>query len=217
MKKSQVVPLMMLVLFVLPLVIYLFLAVGTKQNFDRVPFQYNIVENGDTVYHSLPNFALNDLYADSLYRKDLDQKICVISFFSIHDDSLMKTTVLNGNLKRVYDNIDWEKNPPFKFISINTGDSPEKVRAYADSMGINPKHWLFLNGSQNEIFRLGSSSFEFPDFINKLPGSEPFTSQTVVLIDKAGRARNYYIGTDLVQERKIQEDLIALLRIDYGV
>ncbi|MCB0836284.1 MAG: SCO family protein [Bacteroidetes bacterium] len=217
MKKSSVVPLVMLGLFLLPFLIYLFLFFGTEQKFERVPFQYTIMENGDTAYHSFPNFTLNNLYGDSIRRSDLEGKICLLGFFSVNDDSLKKTTVLFGNLKRVYDNIDWEKNPSFQFVFVNMGDNPEEVNAFVNSLEVDTQKWMFLSGEQDEIYKLAMGGFVFPDFIRKAPGDAPFTAQTVVMTDKSGKARNYYIATDLQQERTILEDFIALLRVDYGL
>ena len=68
-----------------------------------------------------------------------------MSFFSVDDDSLSKTTVLFGNLMRTYDNIDWEDDPRFLFVSVNTGDFGccKGVCCWAES---DPAHWWFLSG-----------------------------------------------------------------------
>lgn len=203
-------------LFVLPMLIYFFFYFGTEQRFQRVPYQYDIVENGDTVFHELPIFALVNLDGDTLRKEDLLGNITLIDFFTTVDDSFKLTTVLHGNLTRTFKNINWEQNPSIRYLSINTGDPIDEVQAYANQReDIDPERWWITTGSPEEIEKLASQTFNLPEFARRIPSDPPITSQTVALVDKTGKVRKYYIATDLVQERKIAEDLIALFRMEY--
>ena len=212
-KRSITGPLILIGVFGIPLLTYLFLFVGTEQQFNRVPYQYDISTNGDTLWHTLPDFSLVNTAGETITHKDLKGNICIAGFIS-PDGEDIKTLALIGNLRRSYDNIDWDKNPDIRFVFLSTSDSLPALQSYADSVNLDPKYWMFLSGDRKEVNRI-ARAFHIPDFENRTDG-KPFTSQTVILTDKTGRARKYYIGTDLSEERKIQEDLIALMRLDYG-
>ena len=204
----------LLVALLLPLGLLTFIYLGTTQEFEGVPYEYDLVD-GDTVYHTLPVFSLVNTQGDTVTQEDLLGKIVLLSFFAVGDDSLSKTTVLFGNLMRTYENIEWEREPPFQFVSIATGDSVGAVRAFAQGQESDPTHWRFWTGKQEQVLEIAKQARGFAELASKQPGFEPFTSQRAALIDKEGRVRRYYMATDLQEERDIQEDLITLLRIDY--
>ncbi|RMG74999.1 MAG: hypothetical protein D6722_01660 [Bacteroidetes bacterium] len=205
---------LVLILFI-PVALLILFYKGVDHRFDRVPFQYDIVENGDTAFHALPDFAFIDLQGDSVHRADLANTILFLSFFAVEDDGLDRTTVLMGNLQRIFDNIEWELDPPVRFVSINTGDSLAAIQAFAEARAHDAEHWWLLSGNPADADRIGGTSLNFPEFARWEAGNPAFTSQTVALIDKSGRVRKYYVATDLQEERKMQEDLITLLRLDY--
>lgn len=207
-------PILVLVLFV-PLVLLIFFYRGVEHRFDRVPYVYDIVANGDTAFHALPDFAFVDLQGDSVGRADLEGYILFLSFFAVEDDGLARTTVLMGNLQRIFDNVEWELDPPIRFVSINTGDSLAAIQAFAAARDHDAAHWWLLSGNPADAARLGGEALNFPEFSRWQAGYPAFTSQTVALVDKSGRVRRYFIATDLQEERKMQEDLVTLLRLDY--
>ena len=214
-EKSKWTRPILLIALAVPLSLFFFLYYGAEQRFEHVPFQYEDIPDGDTVYHTLPAFSMVRVNGDTITDEDLRGRITLMSFFSVDDDADLKTTVLLGNLQRSYDNVDWDMDPPFLFISVNTGDSSAAVRAFRDEIEADPSRWWMLYGPQTDVLKLGAESFYLDAFVGKAPGFEPFTAQQVALIDKAGRVRKYYTATDLQEERNIQEDLIALLRLDY--
>ena len=207
----------LLITLLLPLGIYFFLYTGTTQKFEHVPYAYS-VESGDTVFHRLPTFDLVRTDQQAISEEDLGPYISIITFFAVGDDADKKTTVLFGNLQRIYDNIDWEMNPPFRFVSINTGDSAALAAAFESrrvrETEVDPQHWWTLSGEQQMVATIGKALY-VPGFEAKDSVFTPFTSQVAALVDKSGKVRKLYVATDLQEERKIQEDLITLLRLDY--
>lgn len=203
--------------FVLPLLIYIFMYTGTETVFSGVPYAYHLDNSGDTVFHRVPDFSIQPVYDPApLTQEDLMGHITVMGFVSLSDDSLKKTTVLQGNLKRIYDNIIWDTEPPFQFLSISWGDSVGAIQAYQARQDSDSTHWIYAVSDTATVYKLAWESFRLDEFMGKnATNLAPFTAQTVVLIDKSGRVRKTYVATDLQQERKMQEDLIALLRMDY--
>jgi len=207
----------LLITLLLPLGFYFFLYTGTQQKFEHVPYSYKI-KSGDTVFHRLPAFDLVRTDQQSITDQDVESYISIICFFAVGDDADKKTTVLFGNLQRIYDNVDWEMNPPFRFVAINTGDSASLAAAFeakrTRETKVEPEKWWTLTGEQADVAAIGKS-MGLEDFAYKDSVYRPFTSQVAALVDKEGRVRKLYVATDLQEERKIQEDLITLLRLDY--
>ena len=213
-KQTKLGRLVLFLVFILPLLLFAFLYVGTKPVFEGVPYQYHTIEGGDTVFHELSTFGFRESGGEMLRREDLQGKIVIIDFFSTRDSAKV-TTVLHGNLKRTYENVNWETDPPYLFLSINMGDSLADLQAYVEEMEIDSRHWKMVQGSQEEIYRLATQALMIPDFVRHRPGNPPFTAQTVAMVDKDGLVRDYFVATNLSEERKMQENLIALLRLEY--
>ncbi|MDX2250567.1 MAG: SCO family protein [Bacteroidia bacterium] len=211
-KRSILGPVVLIFVFVVPLLVYFFLFVGTKQQFNRVPFVYKITETGDTLNYGIPGFRMVNTDGDTVSQKNLLGNICIIGFYSPQGENYTNTALI-GNLRRTFDNIAWEKKPAIKFILFSVEDSTSTLKAFTDSLGVDTQNWMFVSGSGDAIVTV-AEGLGVPDF-QRFP--QPFTSPTVVLTDREGMVRKQYIATDLVEERKIQEDLITLLRVDYGL
>ncbi|MEO0897696.1 MAG: hypothetical protein AAFY71_14925 [Bacteroidota bacterium] len=215
----------LIVIMAIPLLLVAYFYLFTEPVYEGVPFQYDI-QNGDTVYHEVPIFSLVNQHGDTISREDVKGKILFIDFFSTktstYDTRIVSgnreialRTVLHGNLKRVHEKINWDKNPDILFLSINTGDSSSEIEAYMKKDGWPENNWWVLQGNPEDIYRLGQGAFHLDEFKNKAPGHEPFTSNYVTLADKEGKVRNYYVATNLQQERDMLQDYVALLRFDY--
>ncbi len=198
---------------VIPLLTYFLLRFGTHQKFDPVPTVYTINESGDSIKREIPDFVLWLPDSVPVNHDSLIGKLVYIDFFSVRDT--LKTKVLHGHLKRIYDNVEWDRFNNLLFLSINTGDSPEELAAYRKSLGVDLHQWMIVSADEQEIFKLGADGLGIDDFSNKSPGSQPFTCAVVTLVDKAGVVRKYYQGYDLAQLRKMEEDMITLFRLEY--
>ncbi len=205
----------LLTVLAVPLLVFGFMYIFTEQNFERLPYQYDLVENGDTVFHQVPDVVFRTLEGDSLTSDDLKGNLVFMDFFSVREDSLKLTTVLHGNLKRTYDNVMWDRNPPIRFVSVNTGDKLEEIQAHKVSLEAKSPGWTFVMVSIEDLVKLGDA-FQIPAFGKYNPGSAAFTAQTVAFMDKEGFVRKYFVGTDLAEERKMQEDIISLFRMEYS-
>ncbi|MEZ4825792.1 MAG: hypothetical protein R3C61_05775 [Bacteroidia bacterium] len=212
-KRSIIGPIILIGIFVVPLAGYFFLKLATSQQFNKMPFVYQIQENGDTVYYRLPVFHFQSLDGDSVSGEALLGNICLLGFFSPEGEPMVNTAFI-GNLKRTFDNIAWERSPDIRFALFCEKDTTGKLRAYVDSLDVNPDQWMFLTASAEALQNLAEEGLGITDFTSS---GKPFSSGLVVLTDKEGRVRKKYNATNLIEERKIQEDLITLLRLEYGL
>ncbi|HMJ92362.1 MAG TPA: SCO family protein [Candidatus Acidoferrum sp.] len=95
-----------------------------------------------------------------------------------------------------------------KFVSITAdpvNDAPEVLRKYADRHGADPSRWWFLTGTKMNVYELAVDGLKFivrDKTEEKLTPDDLFLHSTqFVLVDKQGRIRGYYEGTE-ENERK---------------
>jgi protein SCO1/2 len=80
-------------------------------------------------------------------------------------------------------------------------DTPEVLRDYGVRFGADPRRWLFLTGDRDELHVLVKDGFKLAvaerSPAENTDGEGIIThSDRFVLIDRAGRLRGYYHGTD---------------------
>ena len=204
--------LILFVLFVLPLLVYFLFKNLSRPVFQSFPYAYSLSSTtGDTLYHELPPFTFTDTEGRPFTREDMRGKIWIVSFFSENDRRL--SLVLNGNLRRVYENI--EDADFVSLLSVHVTDSLPLSARYIDSMKVAPDKWKFVNASRESVFSLGKEAFRMEEFRGKMPADSPFTVKMIALVDPAGRVRRYVYGTDLVGIRQFNEDIRALWLLEY--
>lgn len=84
--------------------------------------------------------------------------------------------------------------PEVQFVSVSvdpTTDTPEVLAAYGEKFGANPERWHFLTGSETAIQQLAVDGFMVGSVDDPVIHSTKFC-----LVDKQGRIRGYYTGTD---------------------
>ena len=105
---------------------------------------------------------------------------------------------------------------PVKFVSItaNPGyDSPEVLKKYAQRHEIDQARWHFLTGIKRDVYALsvGGLKFAVLDNEDKSNPDNLFVHSTqFVLVDKHGRIRGYFEGTE---EEDRQQLLLAAKKL----
>ncbi len=201
----------------MPLILVAFLYLFSKPVYHSVPYVYETMANGDSTIRSLPeSFTLYDLDSNEWSSESLKGHMLLINFFSARDDSGSKRTVLHGNLKRIYDNVKWENNPKLRFLSISTGDSLADLKAYEPQMeGVDARFWPILHGDKETVYNFAANALGNKRMMREGKDFTGFTDFYVSLVDKEGKLRANFVGTNLQEERKLQETLVALWRLEY--
>src|SRR5690349_18574060 len=80
--------------------------------------------------------------------KDVEGKVYVAEYFFTTCPGICPT--MNTNMKRVYEQFKNEKN----FLILSHTSDPERdsvatLKKYADSLGVNTAHWIFLTGRKD--------------------------------------------------------------------
>ncbi len=96
-------------------------------------------------------------------------------------------------------------------------DKPDVLNAYADSMGADPRRWLFLTGKQEDVYRVIRESFQLAVQQNegqaRTPGNEVTHSNRLILVDRRGRIRGRdFDGTKADDVPRLLQAITALLQ-----
>ncbi|MEM6631182.1 MAG: hypothetical protein AAF694_15985 [Bacteroidota bacterium] len=217
-QKNKIQAILLILILVIPPILYFLFREISHPIFLTVPYQYHVSETGDSLAFELDSLPGTYIDGTPISFASHEGNILLIDFFSLKDT--LRTTVLHGNLERVYDNI---KDAGYiQMLSINTADTlnselleyAEKYESYGDAWQI---LWMDSAAVRNTgVDQLGIEEFsKWYEFMEKEGKFPEFTSQTIALVDKAGKVRQYFVATDLGQIKRINEDLRALTVLEY--
>jgi cytochrome oxidase Cu insertion factor (SCO1/SenC/PrrC family) len=102
-------------------------------------------------------------------------------------------------------------------------DQPDELKAYADQRGADPDRWLFLTGSEEELYRVIRDGFllgvQQTTGSARTPGNEVTHSTRLAVVDRRGHVRGYFDGRQVDEEGrpvddvpKVRQAVAALLR-----
>ena len=164
----------------------------------------------DTAYRTIPAFKFLNQDSITVTDKDFDGKIYVADFFFTSCPTICP--VMHRNLLKVYNK--YLGNPEVKLASHTIDvkyDTPSRMKAYADKLGIKGTQWEFLWGTRDEIYNLAEKNYLVAVKEDK-GGPGGFIHQGyLVLVDKDKRIRGAYDGTVDTDVKKLMEDMDVLL------
>jgi len=209
--------LLLSLILIVPAVAYLVLQTG-QNAYDPLPIYgprdpvvstVNGVTKVDTAYHTVGSFSL--LSQDSaVITQDIARgKISVVDFFFSTCTTICPK--MSNQLMRVQTTCgDGGDLVLLSFTVDPQNDTPSRLKQYADKHNARPGLWYFLTGPKDSIYQLARDSY----FLNAMEGQgggEAFLhSESFLLIDKEGRIRGIYDGTEHFEVKKLIEDIAAL-------
>lgn len=171
----------------------------------------------DTVYHVIPPFSYLNQDSIMMASKSIQGKVWIADFFFSHCPSICPS--MTSNMKTLNENLaDLVNEIEFLSFSIDPDrDQPSRLREYIEEYNITASNWQFLTGNEEATHRLGVDDF----LVNAMkddaaPGGFAH-SPGFTLVDKAGRVRGVYIGTNLEEVNKLEQDVRKLLEVEYGI
>lgn len=138
----------------------------------------------------VPPFTLIDSAGATFGSETLGGVAYVVNFFSTRCTSDCPAAM--RAMKRLQDVCDESGIRGIRLLSITVDpgfDTPERLRAYGASLGVNPDRWKLLTGDDGTIRRLAVEGFEVP------AGADH--TRTLILVDPSGRRRGAYGPDDL--------------------
>ena len=141
-------------------------------------------------------------------------KVCVVNYFFTSCRGICPH--MNGNLKTIYEA--FKDAPDFMIVSHTSDpetDSAQRLQHYADSMGVDPHHWVFLTGRKDSLYKAARDSYLLDDPKNAVVNiNDQFLhTQFVALVDKKGNVRGQvYDGLKQDELDKLKRDIKELLQ-----
>jgi protein SCO1/2 len=168
-----------------------------------------IVENTDTIYHTIGNFSLVNQYGEPVTKETVKNRIYVANFFFATCQSICPA--MSTNLMEVEKAFEKDDSVLILSHSVNPlHDTVAVLNAYADTYHALKNKWHLLTGDKKQIYDLAKTSY----LVNAIEDDgtpEGFLhSELLLLIDTKGRIRGMYDGTDKVQVQKLIEDIKLL-------
>jgi cytochrome oxidase Cu insertion factor (SCO1/SenC/PrrC family) len=161
------------------------------------------------VMSNVPDFKLTERSAREVRRDELAGKVWVADF--IFTQCAGTCPLMTANMKKLQDALPAE----IQFVSFSVDpahDTPEVLKAYADSNGADPKRWLFLTGDKDTMYKISIDGFKLAlDATGGTPAEPIVHSTRFVLVDRQGRIRGYYGMEDGDALERLKSDAKGLL------
>jgi protein SCO1/2 len=166
-------------------------------------------KKNDTIYHTVGEFQFTNQFNETVTNATVKDKIYVADFFFATCQSICP--VMSGNLKDVQKEFENDKSFLILSHSVNPlHDTVEVLKNYGETYGAKKGKWHLLTGNKKQIYELAKSAY----LVNALEddGSEEgfLHSELFLLVDKKGRIRGMYDGTDKAAITKLIADIKLL-------
>lgn len=167
--------------------------------------------NGDSVYHTIPDFKFVDQDSNEVTNQTYNNKIYVADFFFTTCPTIcpiMKTQML-----RIYEK--FKDNPEVGILSHTIDprhDSVAVLKAYTKRLGVNGNFWHFVTGERDKIYEMGQKEYYVTAGEDSTAAGGIIHSGAFILVDKKRRVRGMYDGTQEKDVSKLIKDMSALLK-----
>lgn len=150
--------------------------------------------------HKIADFSFQNQNNKTITQKDYENTIYVADFFFTTCQTICP--IMTDNMVWLQDKI--KDMPDVKLLSFSVTpdiDTPEVLRKYSDKKGVMDSKWNLVTGDKKEIYYLARQSFlavktgtlgELYDMVH---------TENFILVDKNGRIRGFYDGTNLDQDK----------------
>ena len=170
------------------------------------------------VLSQVSDFALTNQFGHAVALPDLRGQVWVADI--IFTRCLGPCTTMSRSMRELQSAL--PPTQPVQLISLTADsefDTPEVLRTYGEKFGATPGRWQFLTGKKLDVYRLATKGLLLAvDDIKadeRTSADDLFVHSTrFVLVDKHGRIRGSFDGTEPGSVQKIVEAIRTLLRED---
>lgn len=178
-----------------------------------------VYENGeivDTLFHEIPDFAYTNQNGQIVSKKDLIGRVFVADFFFSTCPSICPK--MTSQMKRLQTLTEDIEEIRFLSFTINpTYDTPDVLLDYANQYGVSLSNWDFLTGEEEATHYLGVKGFLVHARADEDEPGGFAHSPSLVLVDRLGKIRGVYDGTQTEEVNQLNLDIRKLLRTEYGI
>ena len=191
------------------LILSLILITSCKNEHLPILGKRDILENGDTLFHTIPDFSFVDQDSNIITNQTFENKLYIADFFFIHCPSICPT--VSKQMLRIYER--FEDNPQVVLLahSIDTkNDTIPALKEYATKLGVKTEKWHFVTGNHDLIYEMADDYFVTAMVDPTVPGGFDHSGR-IILIDKNRHVRSFADGTNAESVNKFMEDIEMLL------
>jgi protein SCO1/2 len=168
------------------------------------------IVDGDTIYHTVPDFAFMNQDSQWVTNETFAGKAYVVDFFFTHCPTICPKVA--KQMKRVHDRFLEEDRLLLLAHSIDPKrDTIGRLKWYADNLGVESSKWHFVTGVKDSIYAIADDYFSIAIENPDSPGGFDHSGR-LILIDPQRRVRSFCDGTDAKSVDKFMLDIDKLLR-----
>ena len=154
-------------------------------------------------FGAAPAFVLEDQLGKQFKSEELKGRVWIANFFFTSCQGPCPLTM--RNLAKLAKGLG-KKAPQIVSFSVDPErDSVKKLGEYGKKLNIEGMNWELLRGEMQEIARIAENGFKLGS-----PDSPQFHSTHIALVDREGKIRGYYVGTEITSIKKLSADLEKL-------
>jgi protein SCO1/2 len=166
------------------------------------------------ILSTVPDFTLTERSGQPFGLNDLRGQVWVADF--IFTNCAGTCPIMTTAMTEIQKTALAEKLDDIKLVSITVDperDTPEVLQRFADGYGALQDRWYFLTGEGAAIQQLANKGFLLSAATGGGSEEEPIIhSNRFVLVDRQGRIRGYYDGTDEEGVAQLLQDLKKLYK-----
>lgn len=164
----------------------------------------------DSVDYHVDSFALINQNEEAVTAATVDGKVYIVDFFFTSCPTICPK--IKQQTLRVYEEFKEEEEFAILSHSIDTKyDTPERLSSFAKKLGVNlNSNWHFLTGDKTHIYNLAETYMVTVMEDEDAPGGYAH-SGAVLLVDRQGRIRGQYDGTDPAEMAMLIRDVKRIL------
>ena len=149
------------------------------------------IVQGDTIFHTIPNFALTNQDSDTITNENLEGKVYVADFFFTTCPSICP--IMTNNLVKVQRALKGFENFALVSHTVNPDyDKEDVLNEYAAKMHANTDNWHFLTGTKEAVYNTAFHGYFANAGEDELAPGGFLHSEYFILVDGKGRVRSGY-------------------------
>lgn len=188
---------------------------GCRQPEEPLPILgEKIIENGDTIYHTIPDFAFIDQDSQIVTNETFKGKIYVADFFFISCPTICPK--VTKQMLRIYKHFEDDDRVALLAHTIDVKhDTIPRLKDYATKLGVRTDKWHFVTGDKEAIYDIADDYFSIAIEDPDAPGGFDHSGK-IILVDDKRRVRSFADGTDPESVDRLIADMEKLLRMEYS-
>lgn len=163
--------------------------------------------------HKIADFSFQNQNNKTITQKEYENVIYVADFFFTTCPTICP--IMTDNMVWLQDKI--KDMPNVKLLSFSVTpdiDTPEVLRKYADEKGVIDSKWNLVTGDKKAIYYLARQSFLAVKTASIGELYDMVHTENFILVDKKGRIRGFYDGTNLKEHKNDDTKNVAQLLED---